>query len=232
MKTVLIVGGTRGLGWAMSEAFARAGWQVVATWHQDEESAERAAKKLGGGGMVVKADGRDALDVRRVAELEVVQKTSQLIYIHNAATPFVPKPLHLHFWDDYEKQMAVGLRSLHQFTSLLLPLMAKAKYGRIVPILTRAIHPPVPKGMVAYLTNKAAMLEFSRCLEVEYQKQGIHSFCVEPSFMESAYTKSWPEGIRVEAEKSLSTEPSVLASKIVERCLETSAGSGGCELQG
>jgi len=86
--------------------------------------------------------------------------------------------------------------------------------------------------MVAYLTNKAAMLAFSRCLEVEYQNQGIHSFCVEPSFMESAYTKNWPEGIRVEAEKSLTTEPSVLASKIVERCLETSAGSGGNELQG
>ena len=232
MKTVLIVGGTRGLGWAISEAFARKGWQVVATWHQDQEAAERAAKKLGAEGMVVKADGGDMLDVRRVADLEAVQKTTQLIYIHNAATPFVPKPLHLHFWDDYEKQMAVGLRSLQQFTSLLLPLMARSKYGRIVPILTRAIHPPVPKGMVAYLTNKAAMLEFSRCLEVEYQNQGVHSFCVEPAFMKSAYTKNWPEGIRVEAEKSLSTEPSVLASKIVERCLETSAGSGGNELQG
>ena len=212
MKTVLIVGGTRGLGWAISEAFARKGWQVVATWHQDQESAERAAKKLGAKGLVVKADGGDMLDVRRVADLEAVQKTTQLIYIHNAATPFVPKPLHLHFWDDYERQMVVGLRSLQQFTSLLLPLMARSKYGRIVPILTRAIHPPVPKGMVAYLTNKAAMLEFSRCLEVEYQNQGIHSFCVEPAFMESAYTKNWPEGIRVEAEKSLSTEPSVLVS--------------------
>ena len=232
MKTVLIVGGTRGLGWAISEAFARKGWQVVATWHQDQESAERAAKKLGAEGMVVKADGGDIQDVRRVADLEAVQKTTQLIYIHNAATPFVPKPLHLHLWDDYEKQMAVGLRSLQQFTSLLLPLMARSKYGRIVPILTRAIHPPVPKGMVAYLTNKAAMLEFSRCLEVEYQNQGVHSFCVEPAFMESAYTKNWPEGIRVEAEKSLSTEPSVLASKIVERCLETTAGSVGNELQG
>ena len=232
MKTVLIVGGTRGLGWAISEAFARKGWQVVATWHQDQESAERAAKKLGAEGMVVKADGGDIQDVRRVADLEAVQKTTQLIYIHNAATPFVPKPLHLHFWDDYEKQMAVGLRSLQQFTSLLLPLMARSKYGRIVPILTRAIHPPVPKGMVAYLTNKAAMLEFSRCLEVEYQNQGVHSFCVEPAFMESAYTKNWHEGIRVEAEKSLSTEPSVLASKIVERCLETTAGSVGNELQG
>ena len=232
MKTVLIVGGTRGLGWAISEAFARKGWQVVATWHQDQESAERAAKKLGAEGMVVKADGGDIQDVRRVADLEAVQKTTQLIYIHNAATPFVPKPLHLHFCDDYEKQMAVGLRSLQQFTSLLLPLMARSKYGRIVPILTRAIHPPVPKGMVAYLTNKAAMLEFSRCLEVEYQNQGVHSFCVEPAFMESAYTKNWPEGIRVEAEKSLSTEPSVLASKIVERCLETTAGSVGNELQG
>ena len=232
MKTVLIVGGTRGLGWAISEAFARKGWQVVATWHQDQESAERAAKKLGAKGLVVKADGGDMLDVRRVADLEAVQKTTQLIYIHNAATPFVPKPLHLHFWDDYEKQMAVGLRSLQQFTSLLLPLMARSKYGRIVPILTRAIHPPVPKGMVAYLTNKAAMLEFSRCLEVEYQKQGIHSFCVEPAFMESAYTKNWPEGIRVEAEKSLSTEPSVLAAKVLARCLETSVGSGGSELQG
>ena len=232
MKTVLIVGGTRGLGWAISEAFARKGWQVVATWHQDQESAERAAKKLGAEGMVVKADGGDIQDVRRVADLEAVQKTTQLIYIHNAATPFDPKPLHLHFWDDYEKQMAVGLRSLQQFTSLLLPLMARSKYGRIVPILTRAIHPPVPKGMVAYLTNKAAMLEFSRCLEVEYQNQGIHSFCVEPAFMKSAYTKNWPEGIRVEAEKSLSTEPSVLAAKVLARCLETSVGSGGSELQG
>jgi len=226
MKTVLIVGGTRGLGWAISEAFARKDWRVVATWHQDQESAERAAKKLGAGGMVVKADGGNMLDVRRVADLEVVQKTTQLIYIHNAATPFVPKPLHLHFWDDYEKQMAVGLRSLQQFTSLLLPLMARSKYGRIVPILTRAIHPPVPKGMVAYLTNKAAMLEFSRCLEVEYQNQGIHSFCVEPAFMESAYTKDWPEGIKEKAKKGISTEPSVLASKILDTCLGTYPGSG------
>jgi len=50
---------------------------------------------------------------------------------------------------------------------------------------------------------------------------------VEPSLMRSAYTKYWFEGIRVKAEKDISTEPSVLVSKILERCLETSAGSGG-----
>jgi hypothetical protein len=55
--------------------------------------------------------------------------------------------------------------------------------------------------------------------------------CVEPSFMGSAYTKNWFEGIRVKAEKDISTEPSVLVSKIVGRRMETSAGSWGNELQ-
>lgn len=60
---------------------------------------------------------------------------------------------------------------------------------------------------------------------------GKSSF-VEPSFMRSAYTKYWFEGIRVKAEKDISTEPSVLAAEVLARCLETSLGSGGSELQG
>ncbi len=43
--------------------------------------------------------------------------------------------------------------------------------------------------------------------------------CVEPAFMESAYTKDWPEGIRVEARKTQGTDLGDLAIKIRERCI-------------
>lgn len=223
MKTVLIVGGTRGLGLAMGKAFQQAGWSIVVTWQEDGVSARQAADCLGAGATILQADSRDSRAAEKVTKLQTIQASSQLVYIHNAAAVFEPKPLHLQGWPDYLLQMEVGLRSLIHFTGLLLPLMTRHKYGRVVPVLTRAVHSPIAKGMAAYLTNKAAMGEFSRCLDTEYRGRGIRSFCVEPGYMESKFTRSWPEMIRKKAGEGPISRPDRLAQEVLKRCLDIRA---------
>src|SRR5947209_4607437 len=46
MPSILITGGTRGIGLALCKAFAQKGWDVSTCYHQDEESAKSAAAEL------------------------------------------------------------------------------------------------------------------------------------------------------------------------------------------
>ena len=46
MPTILITGGTRGIGFALAQAFAQNGWAVEACYHQDEVSASHARETL------------------------------------------------------------------------------------------------------------------------------------------------------------------------------------------
>ncbi len=70
----------------------------------------------------------------------------------------------------------------------IMPKMAKAKYGRVVFMLTSYINLP-PKNMVAYVTVKSALAGLCKSLAADYASHGITFNGILPSMIETKFLK-------------------------------------------
>ncbi|MBI5772289.1 MAG: SDR family NAD(P)-dependent oxidoreductase [Verrucomicrobia bacterium] len=228
-STVIVTGGTKGLGREISLAFARRGHHVLALYHRDEQSAAKldadfAAEKLAG--RAFRHDVADAGENAAVWTLPEIREASSLVLIHNACAAFEPKPLHLLAWEDFDTGLQVALKGGWLRARALLRPMLAAKRGHLVTVLSTALHGPPPKGFTAYAAAKAALRAFTQSLAVEYAPRGLKVFSVSPGFMETALTANWnaqlKSGIRAAASV---TDPAHAAGRLLE-LVESAATRG------
>ena len=83
MKTVLITGGSRGIGRAMVELFAREGYRVAFTYKSSE--AEAKALSLSTGAMAIRADSASESDVTAAVERVIAELGKIDCLIYNSA---------------------------------------------------------------------------------------------------------------------------------------------------
>lgn len=214
--TVIITGATKGLGRATSIAFARAGHRVVGLYASDDSAADSLRAELGpisGDSVVVRHDIRyegDAFWSR-----PDIQSAPSLVLINNACAPFTPQPFHLLRWEDYERNLSVGLKGSWRCSLALLRPMLRGR-GVIVNVLTAAVHGTPPKGFAAYVVAKHALRGLTLSLASEYAGKNIRVFSVSPGFMSTPLTADWDARL-VEAIRAGGTvsDPVEAAAKIV-----------------
>ena len=69
MKTILITGGSRGIGKCMAESFAKEGYNIVLNYHKSEKQAKEVQKKLKENGIdieIFKADVSKREEVKKL----------------------------------------------------------------------------------------------------------------------------------------------------------------------
>ncbi len=227
-STVIITGGTKGLGREVSLAFGRAGSFVIALYAGDQTAArewEAAFAEARLAGVAVQQDvGSENATLWSRPE---IAEADDLTLVHNACAPFSPQPMHLLTWQDFEKNHRVAVKGAWQCSQPLIRLMLRKKRGAIITVLTSAVAGNPPKGFAAYVTAKHALHGFTLALAAEYAPRGLKIFSVSPGYMETALTGQWDErlrqGIRDGAERI--TQPAVAAERIV--VLARSAGTVG-----
>ncbi len=97
------------------------------------------------------------------------------------------------FYTDFELQVGSAIR----ICRAILPAMSKAKFGRVVFMLTSYIENP-PKNMAAYVTVKSALAGLCKSLSADYASQGITVNGILPSMIETKFLQD-TSGIIVEA---------------------------------
>ena len=183
MPGVLITGGTRGIGFALSKAFHQKGWDVAACYHQDEESAANASRELSG------APGRflvSQCDVTREKELQGWVQTSLEKFgrvdcgIHNAGATWNARLLNVEEaqWDD---TLAVHLKGAFFFSKALLKPMLKSKSGHLI-FISSVVATTGNIGQGSYSAAKAGLVGLSRSLAREYGGKDIRCNVVFPGF--------------------------------------------------
>src|SRR5688572_7280950 len=92
-KTILVTGGTRGVGRAISAGFARAGAMVVANYVRDQKAAEEflAAENQGERLRLVRADLTNDADLKRLVA-EVSQNGAKVSAVIHCAATGIHKP--------------------------------------------------------------------------------------------------------------------------------------------
>jgi 3-oxoacyl-[acyl-carrier protein] reductase len=196
-RTVIITGGTKGLGRETALAFGRAGYCVLALYSSDESAAAQLVAAMTEAkmhGLALRHDVRSE-DISIWGRTEI-QEAESLTLVHNACAAFSPTPLHQLKWQDFEKNFLISVKGAWQCSQPLVRLMLKKGHGSIVNVLTSAIEGAAPKGFAAYVTAKHALHGFSLALASEYSARGLKVFSVSPGYMETSLTQQWDSRLR------------------------------------
>ncbi len=216
--TVIITGGTKGLGLATGLAFARAGHRVIAWYAKDEVAAESARTELlqlCPDSLTLKRDARfENADFWTLPE---ITSAESLVLINNAWGSVAPRPFHLSPWEDCESALMSGLKAGWECSRAVVRPMAKAGRGAIINVLTTTVHGLPPKGFAAYATAKHALRGLTLSLASEYSARGIRIFSVSPGLMPTALTAGWdPRFMEAARQLGQTSDPSAAGQRILE----------------
>jgi NAD(P)-dependent dehydrogenase (short-subunit alcohol dehydrogenase family) len=182
-KTVLITGGSRGLGLALAEEFAREGARLVICG-RDEAQLQRASIHLVRLGAEVLALPCDVSDRAAVEALVAAaeQRFGGIDVLVNNAGIISVGPLQAQRVEDFEEAMDVMFWGAFWPTMAVLEGMRRREYGRIVNITSVGGKVSVPH-LLPYAAAKFATVGFSEGLRAEVAGSGVAVTTVVPGLM-------------------------------------------------
>lgn len=188
----LVTGASRGIGRATAFALGRAGY-AVGVCARGAGDLDRVLGELREAG--IRAAGRpaDVADPGQVAAL-VRTVAGELgpvdVLVNNAAVGIFKRfeELSLEEWD---RTMAVNLRSLFLVTREVLPGMRERGRGAVVNVASLAGRHGFVGGS-AYVASKHAVLSFSKTLMMEVRKQGVRVIAICPGSVDTGMIRDQP----------------------------------------
>ena len=182
-RTVLITGGSRGLGLALAREMAAQGARMIICG-RDSGSLERATASLANAGAEVLAISADVTDPGSVADMveAVRQRYGHVDVLVNNAGVIEVGPARSMSLADYEEAMATNYWGMLHPTLALLPEMRARRSGRIVNITSIGGKLGIPH-LLPYSASKFAAVGFSQGLRAELAGEGIKVVTVCPGLM-------------------------------------------------
>lgn len=177
-QIVVVTGGARGLGAALTRAFLREGARVVIDYHRSRDAAEALVAESGGRAIARQADVRDraAVDALIEAAAEHFEGPVTTV-VNNALVDFAfngdgrAKADGIAY-DDFAAQFSGAVAGSLNLIQAALPGMTAAGFGRVINIGTNLFqHPVVPYH--DYTAAKAALLSLTRTFADDLGPSGI-----------------------------------------------------------
>jgi 3-oxoacyl-[acyl-carrier protein] reductase len=167
-KRAFISGGTRGIGAAMCEIFAREGADVAFNYHSREDLAETMSQKISAHGRRAhgfKVSVTDRLGMKRLTRQLVEEWGGVDILVNNAA---INRGDNFATTTDraWDEVIGTNVGSLFAVTKPIYKQMIRQRKGAILNITSIGAIRSLPTS-VHYATSKAAMIGFTKCLSRE-----------------------------------------------------------------
>ena len=196
-KTVLVTGGTRGIGRAIVQAVARAGARVAFTYRSSTDEADALRATLADAGaevLVFQGDAADAGAARDAVD-GVLKAWGRLdVLVNNAGITRDNLMLRMRE-EDWDAVIETNLKSVFNFAKAVYRPMMKQRAGKIITIssVVGVIGNP---GQTNYAASKAGIIGFSKSLAKELGSRGVTVNVVAPGYVETDMTAALPEKAR------------------------------------
>ncbi|MQA27214.1 MAG: SDR family NAD(P)-dependent oxidoreductase [Micromonosporaceae bacterium] len=181
-RTVLITGGSGGLGNGVTHAFLAAGWRVVVPWIVESELPRLGEHE---GLEIVPADLFEPESARRATDLAAGDPNAPLSAVVNLVGGFAMGG-RVHETDvaEFEQQLQLNLRPTYLVSQAALPHLIAGCGGAIVCVSSRAALRPF-SGAAGYITGKAAVLALVDAMATEYASDNVRVNAVLPSVIDT-----------------------------------------------
>jgi len=203
-KIIVVTGGTRGIGRAMTLAFLQEGASVIATYASNDAAALEFKESLGEMGLRLFLEKFDVSDSSQVTQFFKVLEdkfNSCHILINNSG---IRQDAMVAMMKDQEWQrvLAVNLDGTFHMSRGVIPLMMKNRWGRIISISSIGGELGLA-GQANYAATKAAQIGFSKSLSKEVARKGITVNVVCPGFIETEMITDLPQQLKEEYLKQI-----------------------------
>ncbi|TXG81719.1 MAG: SDR family oxidoreductase [Sphingomonadales bacterium] len=193
-KTVLITGGSRGIGRAIVLAVASRGARVIVHYNGAQAAAQATLEDAGGNGGLAQADLSQPLAARSLWDRALGVAGGRIdVLINNAAT-MRQSGVEAEWQDwavDWQTVMQVNLLAPADLVKAAVPHFLGNGGGRIVNVTSRAAHRGDAPDYMHYAASKAALAALTKSVARGYARQGVLAFSVAPGFTRTDMAQDW-----------------------------------------
>jgi 3-oxoacyl-[acyl-carrier protein] reductase len=185
-KVALVSGGSRGIGRAVVELFARDGMDVIFFYRDNEQAAQEvvaAVQSAGGKCEAMRVDVTDAEGVA-VAVERIVDSRGRIDVLVNNAGIVRDNILGLLEDEDIRAVLDTNVGGVFNVTRAVVRHMISKRSGRIVN-LSSVAGEKGGRGQSNYAASKGAINAFTRAMAVELASRKITVNCVAPGVIET-----------------------------------------------
>ncbi len=181
MKHVLITGGSRGIGRAAVEAFAKAGYPVTFFYHSSKAAAEAVCAATGAAALACDVADGDAV-ARAIASIPPVD-----ILINNAGLAHYGLISQISP-EEWDRLFAVNVKGIYHCVNAVLPAMLQKQEGCILNLASMWGQTGA-SCEAAYSATKGAVIALTKALAKELGPSGIRVNCVSPGVILTDMTR-------------------------------------------
>jgi NAD(P)-dependent dehydrogenase (short-subunit alcohol dehydrogenase family) len=219
-RTVLVTGGTGGLGVAVTTTLRDQGWEVLVPWRNESELARLGDDTKGI--TLVQADLTDPDSVREC----VAAAGPGLRAVVNLVGGFaIAGRVHETPVEEFERLLKLNLRPTYLVCQAAISVLKDAGGGSVVCVSAQAVHKP-PPGAAGYITAKTAILGLVAALQVEYGPDNIRVNAILPLVIDTPANRA----AQPNADRSGWTPPSDIASTVAFLCGDESLTIKGAQI--
>jgi NAD(P)-dependent dehydrogenase (short-subunit alcohol dehydrogenase family) len=192
-KTVIVTGGSQGIGSGAVKAFLDRDYNVVATSRNVTKSKDLpSSPRLA----LVDGDIGDATTAARVAETAIATFSSIDALVNNAGI-FFTKPFTDYTAEDFKRLVSTNLDGFIYVTQLAIKQMLVQKSGGSIVSITASLADNPIAGVNASIPmiTKGGLNAITRSLAIEYAKDGIRVNAVAPGVVDTPLHRNNPKDV-------------------------------------
>lgn len=196
-KVVLVTGGSRGIGRAIAEKFAKNGYNLVINYVSDNTNLDEIKKefsKYGAEILLEKADVSNFSECEKMVT-SAIEKFGKIDTLVNNAGITRDNLLMRMKEEDFDKVISINLKGTFNLTKLVTPYMMKKRKGRIVNI-SSVVGVMGNAGQSNYAASKAGIIGFTKSVAKELATRNILANCVAPGFIATDMTSVLNEKVK------------------------------------
>lgn len=190
LKTVLITGGSSGIGYELAKIFGENNYQLLLI-AKNKDKLEHASEKLKSRGCLVRTIIKDLSDPNSPTQIykQLEEVGASIDILVNNAGFATYGPFSENDTEKELEELQLNIITLTHLTKLILPDMLKRKEGKILNLASTAAFAPGPL-MTVYYASKAYVLSFSEALNEELAGSGVNVTALCPGPTDTGFEAS------------------------------------------
>lgn len=197
-RTVIITGGSRGIGEGCARVFAAAGASAIIA-SPDEQRGPALAEELThtgpGRARFIRCDVTKEPDLRQLIERTVAEDARLDCLINNAGWHPPHRPIDDFAPDDFRALLELNLVSVFTASRLALPHLRRTR-GSIINMASLVASTGQPQA-VTYVATKGAVIALTKALAIDEAPNGVRVNSVSPG---NVFTPLWEEVMQASAD--------------------------------